>query len=99
VASGERAGSADPLSDDLAWLPVVAERYVRVTGDQAVLDVEVPFLSLRPLRPDELELYELPSISPDVDALRALPAGAPQGLHHRRARAAADREPATGTTG
>jgi cyclic beta-1,2-glucan synthetase len=51
------------FSDDLAWLPYVVEHYVRVTGDDAVLEEQVPFLSMRQLAPDEHEVYDLPQTS------------------------------------
>lgn len=51
------------FSDDLAWLPYVVEHYVRVTGDRAILDEYVPFISMRALEPHEHELYDLPSIT------------------------------------
>ncbi len=42
-------------SDDMVWLPYVVERYVQVTGDAAILDVEVPFLEGAPLAAGEQE--------------------------------------------
>ena len=44
-------------SDNLLWLPFVTVHYVRVTGDQAILDEQVPFLSAEPLKPGEHERY------------------------------------------
>ena len=51
------------FSDDLAWLPFVADHYVRVTGDAAVWDATAPYLSMRPLAADEPEAYDLPTDS------------------------------------
>ncbi|HEX9938911.1 MAG TPA: glucoamylase family protein, partial [Longimicrobium sp.] len=51
------------FSDDLAWLPYVADHYVRVTGDRSLLDERVPFLAMRPLEPHEHEVYDLPTDS------------------------------------
>jgi cyclic beta-1,2-glucan synthetase len=51
------------FSDDLAWLPYVDDQYVRVTGDAAILDAYVPFLTMRALEPHEHELYDLPTIT------------------------------------
>ncbi|MFL5381563.1 MAG: GH36-type glycosyl hydrolase domain-containing protein [Longimicrobiaceae bacterium] len=74
------------FSDDLAWLPYVACHYVRVTGDASVLDEPVPFLSMRPLAPDEHEVYELPAASGEVagvyeHCLRALRRACTRGAH------------------
>lgn len=44
-------------SDDYLWLPFVTGRYVDATGDLSVLDVEAPFLTAPPLRPDEHDRY------------------------------------------
>src|SRR6185436_15226073 len=47
----------------LAWLPFVVEHYIRVTGDSSVLDEHAKFITMRALRPDEHELYDLPQPS------------------------------------
>jgi cyclic beta-1,2-glucan synthetase len=51
------------ISDDLAWLPFVVHRYVTVTADEALLDVYVPFLTMRTLEPAEHEVYDIPQVS------------------------------------
>jgi cyclic beta-1,2-glucan synthetase len=45
------------FSDDLLWLPFVASHYVAATGDEAILQEEIPFLKGEPLKPDEEERY------------------------------------------
>ncbi len=47
-------------SDDKLWLPFAVSEYLRVTGDLAVLDELVPFLSERLLGPGEHDLYSTP---------------------------------------
>ena len=74
------------ISDDLAWLPYVVDQYVRVTGDAAVLDAYVPFLTSPVLAPDEHERYELPVVTDEHGSvyehcLRALRHACTTGVH------------------
>ncbi|MEX2179429.1 MAG: glucoamylase family protein [Gemmatimonadaceae bacterium] len=48
------------FSDDLAWLPFVVEHYVRVTGDETVLEETADFITMPALKPEQHELYDLP---------------------------------------
>jgi cyclic beta-1,2-glucan synthetase len=57
------------FSDDLAWLPYVADHYVRVTGDADVLDEMAGFITMRPLEPHEHEVYDLPQIAEERASL------------------------------
>jgi len=79
-------GMRTRFSDDLAWLPYVVDHYVRVTGDAAVLDESVPYLTMRPLEPHEHEVYELPRVSDERGSvydhcLRALRKACTAGQH------------------
>ncbi|HVE78216.1 MAG TPA: glucoamylase family protein [Gemmatimonadaceae bacterium] len=74
------------FSDDLAWLPYVADHYVRVTGDRSVLDESAPFLTMRALEPHEHEVYDLPQTSDErasvyEHCLRALRRACTAGAH------------------
>jgi cyclic beta-1,2-glucan synthetase len=74
------------FSDDLVWLPYVVHRYVEVTADATVLDVEVPFLSMRALAPGEDEVYAQPQVSAEQatvyeHCLRALRRACTKGVH------------------
>ena len=72
-------------SDDLLWLPFVTAEYVAATGDVAILDVQVPFLSAEPLGPDEHDRfaqYESRLSAPLYEhCRRALEHGATEGAH------------------
>jgi cyclic beta-1,2-glucan synthetase len=74
------------FSDDLVWLPYVVDQYVRVTGDQAILDESAPFLTMRVLEPAEQELYDLPQVADErasvyEHCVRALRRACTAGAH------------------
>ena len=79
-------GVRTKFSDDLVWLPYVADHYVRVTGDAAVLDEAAPYLRMRELLPEEHEVYDLPETSTELGTvyqhcLRALRRACTEGPH------------------
>ncbi|HKU60068.1 MAG TPA: glucoamylase family protein, partial [Gemmatimonadales bacterium] len=74
------------FSDDLVWLPFVADHYARLTGDTAVLDETAPYLRMRALAPEEHEVYDLPEPSGQIGSvyehcLRALRRACTEGPH------------------
>jgi cyclic beta-1,2-glucan synthetase len=74
------------FSDDLAWLPFVADHYVHVTGDASIWDETAPYLSMRVLTPDEHEVYDQPRESDERGTLyehcvRALDRACTTGEH------------------
>ncbi|HEY7612141.1 MAG TPA: glucoamylase family protein [Gemmatimonadales bacterium] len=79
-------GVRTKFSDDLVWLPYVADHYVRVTGDAGVLDEAAPYLRMRELLPEEQEVYDLPELSGQLGSvyehcLRALRRACTEGPH------------------
>ena len=74
------------FADDRLWLPYAALRYMTATGDVAVLDELVPFLTGRQLNPGEHDVYERPEVSEEQGSLyehciRAIALNMTTGVH------------------
>jgi len=51
------------ISDDRHWLPYVVSEYLRVTGDEAVLDEVIPYIQAPILEDDQDDVYMAPAVS------------------------------------
>jgi cyclic beta-1,2-glucan synthetase len=74
------------FSDDRLWLIYSTLQYIAATGDDGVLDEVVPYLSARPLNPDEHEIYDRPAVANESGTLydhclRALNVSLSTGAH------------------
>jgi len=74
------------FSDDLVWLPFVADHYVRISGQVDVWDELAPYLEMRELMPHEHEVYDKPTPSTTTGTLyehcvRALDKASTVGVH------------------
>ena len=57
------------FADDLLWLPLVAAKYVTVTGDTSIWEEEIGFLEDEPLRPEEQERFGIPRRSSEKGSI------------------------------
>ncbi len=74
------------FSDDYLWLPYVTCRYVTCIADTGVLDEKIPYLTGRPVKPEEEAYYDLPSPAEESGTLyehcvRAIERGLKFGAH------------------
>ncbi|HVT25890.1 MAG TPA: glucoamylase family protein [Rhizomicrobium sp.] len=79
-------GVRTTISDDRAWLAYVVSHYIEVTGDNALLDEQIPFLDGQLLKPGEHEAFFQPQPTSETATLyehcaRALDLCLPVGPH------------------
>ncbi len=63
------SGIRTRVSDDRGWLAYVVAHYVEVTGDQAVLDEQVPFIEGPAIKDGERDAFFLPTTSQKTASL------------------------------
>ncbi len=57
------AGVRTMISDDVVWLAYATAHFMAVTGDETILDVELPFIVGEPLKDGEHDSFFTPEIS------------------------------------
>ncbi|MBF0209064.1 MAG: phosphorylase, partial [Oligoflexia bacterium] len=67
IPSGK--GVRTRFSDDLLWLPFVVSCYLKISEDQELLDVQVPFLEGQALKADQEDAYYIPSVSQEIGSI------------------------------
>ncbi len=82
----ESIGIRTQFSDDLLWLPLFAAEYVEATGDEALWQEQIPFLTGSQLPAGEAEIMLTPTESEESGSLyehccRALDRGLTSGRH------------------
>ena len=63
------AGVRTHISDDRVWLAYATAQYVALTGDRAILDVELPFIEGPPLARDRHDDFFEPRVSDETASL------------------------------
>ena len=53
----------------MLWLPYITAQYVQVTGDESILQEQIPFLIAPELEPDQHEIFLEPKISSETQTL------------------------------
>jgi cyclic beta-1,2-glucan synthetase len=79
-------GIRSRCSDNLLWLPYVTVHYINTTGDESILEENIPFLSGKPLEDGELDRYDFYKSGEVTGTLlehcrRAIAFGTTEGMH------------------
>ena len=63
------SGVRTHISDDRVWLAFVTAHYIALTGDRAILDVELPFIEGAPLPRERHDAFFEPTVSEETAPL------------------------------